>query len=59
VDVVLTLGEEQGALTVPGQAVQTGQQGQFAFVVRDDGTVESRPVTVSRVHGGDSVVAQV
>lgn len=58
VDVVLTLGEEQGALTVPSQAVQTGQQGQFAFVVRDDGTVESRPVTVSRVHGGDSVVAQ-
>jgi multidrug efflux system membrane fusion protein len=56
VDVVLTLGEEEGALTVPSQAVQTGQGGLYLFVVRDDQTVESRPVTVGRVHDGDTVV---
>jgi membrane fusion protein, multidrug efflux system len=29
---------------VPNQAVQTGQDGSFVFVVKPDRTVESRPV---------------
>ena len=29
---------------VPNQAVQTGQDGQFVFVVKADRTVESRPI---------------
>jgi multidrug efflux system membrane fusion protein len=44
VRVVLRLGTKSGALIVPGQAVQTGQDGSFVFVVKSDGTVESRPV---------------
>jgi membrane fusion protein, multidrug efflux system len=30
---------------VPNQAVQTGQNGQFVYVVKQDQTVEMRPVT--------------
>lgn len=46
----------QEAVVVPAQAVQTGQQGQFVFVVKADQTVESRPVQVARTVGGDAVV---
>jgi multidrug efflux system membrane fusion protein len=43
----VTLGELHDAVVAPIQAVQRGQQGQYVFVVKQDGTVESRPVTVS------------
>jgi membrane fusion protein, multidrug efflux system len=43
----LTLGELRDATVAPSQAVQRGQQGQYVFVVKQDGTVESRQVTVS------------
>ena len=55
-DVVLTLATESGAVVVPSQAVQTGQSGQFVYVVKSDLTVESRKVTVSRLHGTLAVV---
>ena len=35
----------QHAIVVPAQAVQTGQDGQYVFVVKPDSTVEQRPVT--------------
>ncbi len=57
VDVVLRLATEPGAIVVPSQAVQTGQAGQYVYVVKNDLTVESRPVTVSRTHGSFSIVA--
>jgi len=56
-DVVLTLATEPGAVVVPSQAVQTGQSGQFVWLVKNDLTVESRKVTVSRLHGAFAVVA--
>ena len=56
VDVDLTLGEQQGALVAPAEAVQRGQQGEYVFVVKSDKTVESRPVTVSRSDGHESVI---
>jgi multidrug efflux system membrane fusion protein len=55
VDVVLTLATEQ-AITVPAEAVQTGQQGPFVFVVKPDMKVEPRPVQVGRRVGGDIIV---
>jgi multidrug efflux system membrane fusion protein len=45
--VTLTVGEQRDAVVAPAEAVQRGQQGQYVFVVKQDGTVESRPVTVS------------
>ena len=57
VDVVLTLATQADAVVVPSRAVQSGQQGSFVFVVKEDSTVESRPVKVSRVSGPDAVIA--
>lgn len=56
VDVDLTLGEQQGALVAPAEAVQRGQQGEYVFVVKGDNTVESRPVTVSRSDAHEAVI---
>lgn len=53
VNVVLKLSETPNAITVPAQAVQAGQKGQFVYVVQADKKVEVRPVTV-----GDSVENQ-
>ncbi len=58
VDVVLTLETEPGAIVVPSQAIQTGQSGQYVYVVKSDLTVETRPVTVSRTYGTLSIVAK-
>lgn len=46
IDVVMTLASLKNAVTVPANAVQTGQQGQFVYIVKPDKTVEVRPVTV-------------
>jgi membrane fusion protein, multidrug efflux system len=56
VNVILTLTTRRNAVVVPTQAVQTGQQGQFLFVVKPDLTVESRPVTVGLALGDESVI---
>lgn len=58
VDVVLRLATEPNAIVVPAQAVQTGQSGQYVWVVKSDLTVESRPVTVSRTQGPLAIVAK-
>jgi membrane fusion protein, multidrug efflux system len=56
-NVALTLAIEPAALVVPAQALQTGQQGAYVFVVKPDSTVEARRVVVARTQGGESVVA--
>ncbi len=56
VDVVVTLGEEPNRVVAPAPAVQTCQQGQFVFVVKDDQTVELRPVKVNRMDESDAVI---
>ena len=56
VNVVLTLTREPNAIVVPSQAIQTGQQGQYVFVVKQDLTVESRPVVVGRFVSNETVV---
>ena len=56
VNVVLTLTIEPNRVVIPSQAIQTGQQGQYVYVMRSDNTVESRPVTVGRRIGGETVI---
>jgi len=58
VDVVLTLAHDPEALVVPAEAIQTGQQGSYVFVVKADSTVESRTVTVGRRQGTNVVIAK-
>jgi len=40
----LTLGQRENVVVVPTSAVQTGQQGGYAFVVKPDQTVEQRTI---------------
>lgn len=56
VDVILTVGERMNAVVVPSQAVQTGQDGDYVFVVKPDLTVESRPVAVGFIVQGETVI---
>ena len=56
--VSLRLTTLSGATVVPSQAVQTGQNGQFAFVVKPDSTVEQRPITVAQRMGDDVVIGK-
>ncbi|MGK9233649.1 efflux RND transporter periplasmic adaptor subunit [Inquilinus limosus] len=58
VQVSLTLGTQQDAVTVPTVALQAGQDGAYVFVARPDGTAEQRPVTVARTNGDEAVIAQ-
>lgn len=45
VNVVLNLSTVHNAITVPTKAVQSGQQGDYVFVVTKDGTADPRQVT--------------
>jgi len=56
--VSLRLAEQENATVVPSQAVQTGQSGDFVYVVGQDMTAEQRQVKVARTIGGESVIAQ-
>jgi membrane fusion protein, multidrug efflux system len=57
-DVSLRLAEEENAIVVPSQAIQTGQTGDFVYVVKSDMSAESRPVKVARSIGSESIISQ-
>jgi len=59
VNVTLTLTQEPNSLVIPTQAVQTGQNNQFVYVVKPDATVEARPITVVRTMNSETVVEGV
>src|SRR6058998_1464342 len=54
----LQLYVEDSAVVVPSQAVMNGQQGTYLFLVNQDGTARSQPVTVERTAGAYAVIAQ-
>jgi membrane fusion protein, multidrug efflux system len=56
--VTLRLTTQANAVVVPNQAIQTGQNGSFVFVVKEDKTVESRPVTTGVRVNQEMVVNQ-
>jgi len=55
VNVVLTL-DTQKAIVVPAEAVQAGQQGPFVYVVKQDQSVEPRPVTTGPSAGAKVII---
>src|SRR5436309_2503059 len=59
VRITLVLGVQNDAVVVPSQAVMQGQQGTYVFVVTNDGTAATQPVTVERTLDSLSVVAGV
>ena len=56
VSVVLDLTVDRNATVVPSQAVQTGQTGQYVYVVKPDQTADLRPVTVGSTLSGFTIV---
>ena len=56
VDVTLRLTTQMKAVVVPNQAIQTGQTGSFVYVVKQDRTVEPRPVTTGMRADQDMVI---
>jgi multidrug efflux system membrane fusion protein len=48
VNVALTVSSRNGAIVIPAQAVQSGQRGQYVYVVKEGNAVEMRPVTVGQ-----------
>src|SRR3984893_4947789 len=52
----LLLDTRQNGLTVPAGAVQQGQQGFYAYVIKHDGTVESRTITVGQTSNGQALI---
>ncbi|SRR5579875_737374 len=51
VNVKLLIGTLQDAILVPAAAVQKSPEGTFVYVVRQDGTVDARKVTVGTTQG--------
>ena len=58
VNVVVTLKSLSDSVVVPSQAIQTGQEGTYVFVVRPDHTAVLRPVTTGPVYDGETVIAK-
>ena len=56
VDVVLTLGDLKGVVTVPSQAVQNGAGGPYVFTITSDNRVEYKQVSPGRAHNGEIVI---
>jgi multidrug efflux system membrane fusion protein len=56
VNLRLILSVHKGAPTVPAQTVQDGPNGQYAYVIKEDSTVERRPVEVASVQDGIAVI---
>jgi multidrug efflux system membrane fusion protein len=56
VNTTLVLHEHPGAILVPAQAVQTGQQGSFVFVVQPNMKAEIRPIVIGESIDNQTVV---
>ena len=56
VNVRLLLDVKKNSIIVPSAAVQRGPQGTFVYLVKQDKTVEVRPVTVTLAQGNQSAI---
>jgi multidrug efflux system membrane fusion protein len=56
VDVKLVLETKKAAVLVPNQATQISQKGPFVYVLKQDDTVELRPVTLGQIQGENVVI---
>jgi membrane fusion protein, multidrug efflux system len=56
VSTTLHLFTEKGALVVPSEAVVTGQQGTYVYIVDSASTAQQRKVSVERAEGNVSVI---
>src|SRR5262245_31230967 len=52
------LNVRKGVATVPAQTVQDGPNGQYAYIIKPDDTVERRPVEIASIQDGIAVVTK-
>lgn len=55
-DIIITLSDRQNAVVVPTTAIQSGQQGEYVFIVKADSSVEMRPVTFTTLAGEETII---
>jgi membrane fusion protein, multidrug efflux system len=58
VNVSVLVRTDPNALVIAPAAIQAGQNGTYVFVIKDDNTAETRPVTVDRTVDGLAVIAK-
>jgi multidrug efflux system membrane fusion protein len=58
INVVVQLSSQPHAVLAPSRAIQAGQEGDIAFVIKPDLTVEIRPVGVGRPIDGDVIITK-
>jgi membrane fusion protein, multidrug efflux system len=58
VNVRLIVNWRRGVPTVPAQTVQDGPTGPYAYVIKDDNTVERRAVEIAAVQDGVAVIGK-
>lgn len=58
VNVSLRLYEEPDAIVIPSQAIQSGPQGQYVYVVGEDMVADVRPIAVQELDGERAIVAR-
>jgi multidrug efflux system membrane fusion protein len=58
VNVRLVVRVHKNGLTVPLSALQQGQSGSLVYVVRPDGTVQQRPITIAQTLDGLALIDQ-
>ncbi len=58
VNVNVTLKTKKNAILVPTTAIQSGQKGDYVFIIKSDHTAEQRPVKVDFVYNNETVLAQ-
>lgn len=56
VEVRVLLETLENAVLLPAECFQIGSQGAFVFVVKEDSTVEMRPVRAGQRHGDETVI---
>ncbi len=52
----LLLSTRKNGLVVPASVIQRGPEGSYAFVIKDDQTVEIRPVKVAQIEKGEALI---
>jgi multidrug efflux system membrane fusion protein len=52
----LRLTTRKGGLLVPAQVIQRGPEGPYAFVIKQDDTVDVRPVKVALIEDGQALI---
>lgn len=58
VNTTLILAVQKNAIVIPSQAIQSGQQGSYVYVVGGDGLARMRQVIVDRAVGDETVISK-